>query len=208
MKNPSDEQFALRTIQALVGALSHKLRTPLSVVQNDLSYLATVFAPEEFVRPIERCKQISQVLGASRVPKIEPLNTEALSPLDVVGQQGWELESELDRAILVSVNRAALTYVTKQWLNLFQSVDVQSSGYLGPMRVSQFEGSFLMGASCKVSRDVISNDETYSYFIEPFYNLMNLDSIEAPLIDAVVAACGWRVELSINQNLITANLRV
>lgn len=60
-------------LAAFSRALSHQMRTPLSVISNDLFYLQTLVAPEECQRSLERCKSISDILARSCELDTEPL---------------------------------------------------------------------------------------------------------------------------------------
>lgn len=53
----------LELIARLVRTLTHRVRGDLSVITNDLVYLATLIDPSEIVRPRERCAQISRLMG-------------------------------------------------------------------------------------------------------------------------------------------------
>ena len=59
-------------LAAFGRALSHQVRTPLSVISNDLFYLQTLIAPEECQRSLERCKSISDILAAACQVSTQP----------------------------------------------------------------------------------------------------------------------------------------
>jgi two-component sensor histidine kinase len=48
----------------LLRALAHRVRGDLSVITNDLAYIATLIDPAELERPRSRCAKIAQTLGA------------------------------------------------------------------------------------------------------------------------------------------------
>jgi len=50
-------------VSALVRALSHQIRTPLSVISNELSYFKTLLPADECNRSLERCRGISEILS-------------------------------------------------------------------------------------------------------------------------------------------------
>lgn len=70
-------------LAAFGRALSHQVRTPLSVISNDLFYLQTLIAPEECQRSLERCKSISDILAAACQVSTRPPSFEAVR-LDVL----------------------------------------------------------------------------------------------------------------------------
>ena len=58
----SGGQWALTLFAQLARSLSHRLRTPLSVISNDLTYFQSLLPPHECARGISRCREISAVL--------------------------------------------------------------------------------------------------------------------------------------------------
>jgi hypothetical protein len=63
LKADSESQLAAR----LLRALAHRIRGDLSVITNDLSYLATLVDPTEIERSQERCRKIASELAVLRV---------------------------------------------------------------------------------------------------------------------------------------------
>jgi hypothetical protein len=53
---------ALMLVGALARGLSHRLRTPLSIISNDLSYLRTLVPSGECDRALTRCREIAEIL--------------------------------------------------------------------------------------------------------------------------------------------------
>ena len=49
-------------LEGFARVLSHKLRGPLSVIQNDLTYLQSLVPQGECTRSLERCRQITNLL--------------------------------------------------------------------------------------------------------------------------------------------------
>lgn len=60
MQSPGPK--AAELVTALLQALAHKIRTPLSVISNDLNYFATLIDPDECSRSKRRCHEIDQIL--------------------------------------------------------------------------------------------------------------------------------------------------
>jgi len=58
------ESRPLMALSAFIGALVHTLRTPLSVVSNELEYLKGLVPEGECERAIKRCQEISVTLKA------------------------------------------------------------------------------------------------------------------------------------------------
>lgn len=66
----------LETHRVLLKVLSHKVRTPLSVVMNDLSYYSSLLPAEECDRPLRRCREIADLLSYCSLPPPKPLTSE------------------------------------------------------------------------------------------------------------------------------------
>lgn len=58
----SDDAVPLRLLKHLHKALSHRIRTPLSVISNDLQFLNSQYPHAELDRTIAQCKKITDVL--------------------------------------------------------------------------------------------------------------------------------------------------
>jgi len=58
----NNDRRALIAINALVNCLSHKIRTPLSVISNELNVVKLSLETDDCDRAIERCRDISAIL--------------------------------------------------------------------------------------------------------------------------------------------------
>lgn len=68
MKQPSPVDPSYLIVSTLFRTLTHKLRGPLSVISNDLSFLQTTTSDEGCERGILRCREISELLGEISLP--------------------------------------------------------------------------------------------------------------------------------------------
>lgn len=59
MNNVAQNLVPLELMTSLVRVLSHQIRTPLSVISNDLTYFKSLISPDECQRGIDKCRQIS-----------------------------------------------------------------------------------------------------------------------------------------------------
>lgn len=66
----------LTVYRVLMKVLSHKVRTPLSVVMNDLSYYDGLLPDEECDRPLRRCREIADLLTYCSLPQGKNLTVE------------------------------------------------------------------------------------------------------------------------------------
>ena len=49
-------------LESLMSVLSHKIRTPLSIIQNELTCLKPQIGEEEYQRLLTACKNINNIL--------------------------------------------------------------------------------------------------------------------------------------------------
>lgn len=63
-----DQSYLL--LSDFIQELSHALRTPLSVIANDLEYLSSVAGEQETKRALGRCRQIAEVLTTLTPPAV------------------------------------------------------------------------------------------------------------------------------------------
>jgi len=101
----------------LLGALSHSLRGPLSVISNDLNYLSRLSGPEEYSRSLDCCRNISDILREACSFGKHPLvfersglpflfstacrkNGFEILPAEPSG--GWEIAADCERFILTA----------------------------------------------------------------------------------------------------------
>src|SRR4051812_47237557 len=61
-------QRYIQLLAAFSRALGHQLRTPLSVISNELAYLGSAHPGEDISRAVERCKSITGILQNINVP--------------------------------------------------------------------------------------------------------------------------------------------
>lgn len=64
-----EDELVLAIIKYL-RTLAHDIRTPLSIISNDLSYLSSLVGDSETKRPIDKCRQISELLN-QRITQLE-----------------------------------------------------------------------------------------------------------------------------------------
>jgi hypothetical protein len=171
----------LQIVQALVRALSHRIRTPLSVVSNELNVYRSLLPGEDVARLIARCQSISELLRSVTVPHGEGESTDLLSALHEVGAR----VERCDGPIVVALPREqllwmlhalrALTGVTKdQPWNVVLSVNAE-------LVECRFQPSQPFGGGAP------TNGLTLTGF---FNEQLDRDLVEPPVIDALLRAFG------------------
>jgi len=97
-----------------IDALCHKIRTPLSVISNDLSFFETLLGSAEIDRSIRRVEEIKSILSdCSQVLKISPrtrtlketlatfVSEQTLAELDETADKKIEYSSELETSLVL-----------------------------------------------------------------------------------------------------------
>jgi len=199
MPASSSHQTPLTLLSAFVRALAHKVRTPLSVITNDLTYLRTLVPPEECERSLERSREIANLLrrlcdGCDADLDLRPLtlsavlppNLASLSECTVVGdEQKLRLAFEFLNEVLFSLGRGAIDAVgtvTPECTNL--EIRHVMDGARPELDGRRFE-CFTALVNIALERDT------------PF----------PPLLDALLLAHGCAIEISVDGSKISIGLR-
>jgi hypothetical protein len=91
MSTADDNQNELQVCARILRALAHRIRGDLSVITNDLAYIATLVDPSETERARNRCSRISAglsnigAMSSSEAKKLLPIEY-ALRPFGVPGE--------------------------------------------------------------------------------------------------------------------------
>jgi len=111
-REPSETSLTIMT--EFIDALCHKIRTPLSVISNDLSFFETLLGSAEIDRSIRRVEEIKSILSdCSQVLKISPrtrtlketlatfVSEQTLAELDETADKKIEYSSELETSLVL-----------------------------------------------------------------------------------------------------------
>lgn len=95
MKTSSEDLWAV--VSLLQRSLAHAIRTPLSVVSNELQYLSSQYGEEDCSRALVKCGEISDILGRFNArlrcgPEPLPLK-EIIAAFQV---QGFSVQGQVD----------------------------------------------------------------------------------------------------------------
>ena len=183
-------------IAHFLKGLAHKLRTPLSVVSNDLSYYKTLLPDEDLSRSISRCREVSDILklansivssgNVSRGNVWEVL-TEVFGDRDSFRVEGQEsLEFEFSKRALEAASRELLLLL-------------ESDFVLSGLVLQKTERKLLFQGESKQGAEPASAE--YKRLTDYFCIACGRDSFTAPLIDSVFLRYGIELELSISQKL-------
>ena len=195
---------AYKILAGISRILGHKLRSPLSVVSNDLSYFQTLLPESECDRSLEKCRNISGMLREIVPPQIKKeefivFDLRLLLKSLASDNPGISINGNSSERIPVRGNREALRLAFQSILNLvlWNQQNGNSSKALIDMdssansRCISFSGTFENPAFTKDPADFSSMTDLICFHI-------NLDSLEAPLADALLWAHGVETELHYN----------
>ena len=179
----------LKVLQAIMRALSHSVRTPLSVVQNDLSYFSTVkdpLPPSEFARGIERCRQISELLRSATPAPLEPVqactvpghNLKVLAHPEKLSWSLAQIETLANETCSLKLTTTANS--KKDWVYL------------------------TLTGTWKTTENLGEWDSLTGYFSE----VRGLDKLSPPLIDAYVWAIGGSILLTTTSDRFEVTLKL
>ncbi|MCB0333050.1 MAG: hypothetical protein KDD55_06090 [Bdellovibrionales bacterium] len=100
----------------LLRGIAHDVRTPLSVISNDLQYFATQLPKGECDRSLRRCKEISEHLSALSSILLDPLERKKTSLLTLLNESlgdHWDT-SAISSEIFLDTDRVRLGYVLQE----------------------------------------------------------------------------------------------
>ncbi len=200
MSENTKDTLALNLLSSLVRALSHQIRTPLSVISNDLSYFKNLLPEGECQRSLERCKEISNILGAALVDggrasaaesvSVRIFLTEIFEGHTIIG-----LEALSDNSMVV--DKPKLQFAFRALLqNLIEiaAAPIQISCRPGPKLTITFEQEY-------VPHVVTLKGQSFMW-MHQFWNVaLGSDNVAAPLIDAIFVAQGFSASLTVDEKI-------
>jgi hypothetical protein len=193
-RNSGDHAFLL--VASLAKALAHKIRTPLTVVTNELSYLATQGSDCE--RAVQRSKDIAAVLKlACALGSAAPRRDERLDLTTTVKR----CFPDVTAAPFFVNNDAMRLDASLRLLSAMRNdlADEESpTSSSTALTVSGANATLTM--RCKL-HDEISVDGEFSSLTALFSEKLHLDLIEPPLIDVGASLCGIRIRCTLKEGI-------
>ncbi|MEY4668789.1 MAG: hypothetical protein RL518_1488 [Pseudomonadota bacterium] len=175
--------------------LSHVVRGDLSVITNEVSYLATTIPSEDLQRVRNRCSQI-----AATVSKIAGLKSE-IAPSIVPAQDaarifGARLRSaSLDQVSLDRVKIERLASIVRQ---MFTEVELVWTADWSP--------EYGLTLSTKVPKSFPSTRRYASWSSYAAGELGERAVIDAVVADLIMRAHAWRLGIVLDQGLLTCSI--
>lgn len=174
-------------LASFANALAHKIRTPLAVITNELSFLAS--QGQDCARAIQRSKDIAQILkivtslGSATVRESQTNLAESISKVFS------SIKSEA--AVNTLTDSMHLEATLRLIKMLLQDLSANEGASPEQLYTATFDASLLEATlqfEC-VLHDPISVEDDFDSLTELFSKNLHLDLIEPPLIDAGAAIC-------------------
>lgn len=205
---------SLAQLYCFIRALSHKIRTPLAVIQNELTYIKTQLPAEECERAIEGCRRIKDVLSAvskdiSYQADLQPLQMPelgtlfpALDGLNFQLEPGIENEIvRVDKALLGFAFRGMTEFLAAHQKNMPLSYRCRAARD-GSGLFIHLSGTFQAYLSKKADLS-----RTYVSFCEFSYLCLDNDSVLLPLVDAIICDHGWQISIELERETLSIVFR-
>ena len=192
----------LELVAAFGRALAHKLRTPLSVITNDLSFLQTQLAPGECARSLERSREIAELLrrvcdGNDGVLKVEECALGELLP------RSWKVSGVVSRVRVDSVKMIRAFALLDECLATLTRGQID----VGEIGSSSAPSLRLVLAVEDSTRARISSKE-FQCFTSLMNECLGRDLIFPPLVDALLLAHKCGISIGIVDRKLNATITI
>lgn len=184
-----DDARTIRTLSALCRALTHKLRTPLSTISNELYYLQSLLPPDQCTRAHERVRVIADIVSFSDQFTRHPLVAEPCT-LDELVHEAFGIAPASGATVVAP--RALLNLALRA---LRESLELACE--------PKFEVS-LSNTPCLTLRAIpqprvhsLLAGQTFTSLTSLLSDSLDIDSLYPPFIDAALWASGAEIEISV-----------
>ncbi len=190
---PHDPLKTCHVLEGFARVLSHKLRTPLSVIQNDLTYIQTLVAEGECRRSLYKCRQIVDLLREISPPRIIECPKSEFELHDMISGLGTAFSFVRLSGTGSGKNCApVLREAFEKLLTIVKKILPGNAVCEIRIERNKVALAFPVNAACEIAESTASS-------VTGFFCLAaGLDFIEAPLCDALFAAEGWETTVKAN----------
>lgn len=202
---------SLNIVNSLIRALGHKIRTPLSIVQNELSYLSTILPKGEADRAQTACRGIVGILAGlsqgieGEQSKIAILLNEFLK----LNEQDFKVNCSPEAAEkIIFINSKSFIWAL---LALQDSIGCfgSASDAAGVPNCDCHNSSIKFSWKAKPQTAAkTSNNQSWESFSEYFCLTLHHDFVELPVADAIFLSHDCSSEVVQTENSIILNLVV
>ena len=181
-------ESSYRLLAAFISAFGHKLRTPLSVISNELALgIQDTGAPSLSVR---KCREITSLLNEARLEDLDRVRTEPVWPLELetlFRQQGFSIGTSPQVTQLLQKKRILKTALERLAAQLkalsSDPAELELRSAPAPETSPALQLSFkLRVAELRIKVPLHS-------WTELFCEALGQSNFTAPLIDAALQAC-------------------
>ena len=187
-------------LSALIKTLTHKLRSPLSVICNDLNFLKDKLADAEIERPLRRAQEISDILKTLDKMRIAPTKPSMVSLDDFCREclPGYvQAPSDLKAQIRLDCGLCKLAF--EQLKALLEYLKLKTSCVLvvqgSKLSVNFKSSEALPGALLALK------GRHYSSLSQALILDLGLDLLQPPIIDSLFWAQACNMRLSCEEGL-------
>jgi len=195
--NQYDKSYLL--ISALMRSLSHKIRTPLSVISNELQYFQANSQDEGYGRALKCCSQISDILSeVCRVGvgelKIQNFNLQEL----VSASFGCALEVDSDSYIILGdSNRLSVAFeLLKDELNSILESEIDR------IKLKHVDNIIILSLFLESKSLAAEQLRSFYTLTEFFESLFSYNACNIPLIDLIFMVHGVKTMISMDSTML------
>lgn len=199
MSDSSGKREFYKQLSIFLKALSHKVRTPLSIVVNDLSYFKVLLPEGETTRSLDKCKAISKLLSDMHLMidgefKIVPTSLDELT-LEIEKQTKCNLMLKIDSnelSVIVDVQKFVLalkaTLTTFTSLFLAKNSDLNEADLQPSITISTNDGEIVVVLSYNKILTGLDRERSFTACSEVVFNELKSDNPFPVLIDIVLSS--------------------
>lgn len=179
---------------SFVRVLSHQIRTPLSVISNELSYFEGLLPPGEAERSMLRCRQISDILNAALGPGKYTLELEDL-PIERVADLISDLKYVLPctERIRMRADLALMKYALDALRHTLSQL--AKSGRV-EVNLVVFDTFIDLAYSFELAFAALLPEQKFTSLTEPVCSVLRFDLVDPLYCDSILWAHGCSLRFS------------
>jgi signal transduction histidine kinase len=193
----------LEIISALSHALSHKIRTPLSVISNDLFFLQSLVPEGECARALKRCQEISSILQSMEVSEelfAAPQRIEVRAALGLFASEGPAKGQAAAEEVFACAAPALLEHLGKNLRELFALLSGATPRY--SLRCA--DRWVVLAFSLTVASDF--TEGAFVSFTHYFSSGAALDAVQPMIIDALTQYLKGTVKITSHSGMLEGEI--
>jgi len=185
----ADSFFSL--MSAFTRALNHSLRTPLSIISNDLFVFRGLLPPDETSRSEQRCKQISNILHELTILGGEDLITAPCVLGALLNDLGFN--NQCQEELLIEADTTRLQFALQQVLSLISPEERQKTTWTLSKEETTITLAWELNPNYHIDSSMVESSLTY--YIHRF---QDKDALMPVLADCILMA--HEIQITISDN--------